>query len=78
MHAYNVVCIGKVSDDDDVIIIDPPVLGDLTGDGLVDVLDLLVVIADWGSCPGECGAADLNGDGVVDVLDLLIILQEWA
>ncbi|MEE3002258.1 MAG: dockerin type I domain-containing protein [Planctomycetota bacterium] len=78
VYANNVVINGKVSDDDDVIIIDPPVLGDLTGDGLVDVLDLLVVIADWGSCPGECSAADLNGDGVVDVLDLLIILQEWS
>ncbi|MBM44541.1 MAG: hypothetical protein CMJ36_05980 [Phycisphaerae bacterium] len=78
VYANNVVINGKVSDVLDVIIINPPVLGDLNGDSLVDVLDLLVVIAEWGSCPGECGAADLNGDGVVDVLDLLIILQEWS
>ncbi len=52
------------------------VLGDITGDGVVDVLDLLELLSAWGPCP-DC-PEDLNGDGVVDVLDLLILLSEWS
>jgi len=57
----------------------PPV-GDITGDGVVDTLDLLALLADWGPCPdppADC-PADLDGDGVVDVLDLLILLGSWT
>jgi len=48
---------------------------DVTGDGVVDVLDLLAVLAAWGECVG-C-PEDINGDGVVDVLDLLAVLAAW-
>ncbi len=51
--------------------------GDFDGNGVVDVNDLLVIIAAWGSCTGDC-QADLNGDGVVDVLDILEILALWS
>ena len=50
--------------------------GDVNGDGVVDVVDLLAVLAAWGPCPG-C-PEDLNDDDVVDVLDLLIVLGEWT
>ncbi len=56
------------------------VVGDVNGDGVVDVLDLIELLAAWGDCPDppdEC-PADLNDDGVVDVLDLLIILGNWT
>lgn len=49
---------------------------DATGDGSVDVADLLAVLADWGPCPG-CGA-DVDGSGVVDVADLLAVLAGWG
>jgi len=49
---------------------------DVTLDGIVDVLDLLGVLADWGPCPG-C-PTDITGDGVVDVLDLLEVLAQWG
>jgi len=49
---------------------------DLTGDGVVDVLDLLEVLAAWGPCP-DC-PEDITGDGIVDVLDLLEILSAWG
>ncbi len=55
---------------------DPTVPGDVTGDGIVDVVDLLAVLSAWGPCP-DC-PEDLNGDGVVDVLDLLIVLSNWS
>jgi hypothetical protein len=53
--------------------------GDLNGDGIVDVLDLLMLLDAWGAChrTGNC-PADLNGDGSVDVLDLLILLDHWG
>jgi hypothetical protein len=52
------------------------VFGDIDGDGVVDVRDLLVLITSWGPCQG-C-PADLNGDGVVDFIDLLILLENWS
>jgi len=54
--------------------------GDLNGDGIVDVVDLLVLLGQWGPCPppDEPCPADLDGNGVVDVLDLLALLGNWG
>lgn len=60
---------------DAVVDAGPWTSGDLTGDGLVGVDDLLIVIADWGQAGG---AADLDGDGEVGVNDLLIVLEAWT
>ncbi|MDG2292142.1 MAG: dockerin type I domain-containing protein, partial [Phycisphaerales bacterium] len=51
------------------------VLGDVTGDGLVNVSDLLAIIAGWG-CAGSC-AADVNDDGQVNITDLLLVIANW-
>ena len=48
---------------------------DVNGDGCVDVLDLLDVIAGWGTAGPY---ADVNCDGVVDVLDLLDVIAAWG
>lgn len=50
--------------------------GDVTGDGHVNVDDLLAVISSWGYCP-EC-PADFDGDGFVGVNELLFVLQYWG
>jgi len=47
--------------------------GDITGDGLVDVADVLALASEWGSNDGQLG--DLNADGFVDISDLLIVAQ---
>ena len=50
--------------------------GDVNGDGVVNVADLLLVLAAWGECPG-C-PEDLTGDGFVTVEDLLVVLGNWG
>ena len=48
-------------------------VGDLDGNHAADVVDLLILLAAWGTPAG-----DLNGDGNTDVQDLLIILAAWG
>jgi len=50
-------------------------LGDATGDTLVGVNDILVIVSDWESTnsPG-----DVNGDGIVSIKDILIVLANWG
>jgi len=50
--------------------------GDINGDGLVNGIDLALILGSWGPCPG-C-PADLNGDLVVDGADLAIVLGYWS
>ena len=48
---------------------------DINGDGTVNVLDLLAVLAAW----GQSGVPeDINGDGTVNVFDLLEVLAAWG
>ncbi len=54
----------------------PPCTADINGDGVVDVLDLLKLLAAWGMT-GDM-AEDVNDDGVVDVLDLIMLLGWWG
>ena len=58
---------------------------DLNGDGVVNGIDLGILLANWSipaGTPGCRGAmpcpADLNGDTVVDGLDLGILLANWT
>lgn len=52
---------------------------DLNNDGVVDVSDLLILLANWGQCPrNDTCIGDINGDGVVDVSDLLLLLASWG
>ena len=55
---------------------DPILPGDVNGDGIVNVTDLLTIMDAWGPCSG-C-PADLNGDGIVDVTDLLEVVGNWG
>lgn len=49
-----------------------PVPYDLTGDGIVNILDLTFVASHFGESDSD---ADVNGDGTVDILDLVLIAQ---
>ena len=51
-----------------------PALGDLNGDGDINVTDILQIISHWGQVHSS---ADLNGDGNVSIVDLLILIENW-
>jgi hypothetical protein len=63
---------------DAVADVAPRVPGDATGDGIVDALDALAVIAHWGVTGPDGWDADFNGDGFVDALDFLTLLANWS
>ena len=56
-----------------------PPLGDLDGDCVVGVKDLLILLGAWGPCSkkGDC-PADLDKSGDVGVKDLLVLLGNWG
>jgi hypothetical protein len=57
-----------------------PVAGDISGDGSVDVVDLLYLVESFGLGLGERGyepKCDLASDNIVDVVDLLTLVENW-
>ena len=52
-------------------------LADISGNGVVDGVDLAFVLGSWGSGGGKAGA-DINGDGVVAGEDLAMVLGAWG
>lgn len=52
-------------------------IGDINGDGIVDLSDLSILLSQFGNINPN-GVADLNGDGVVDVNDLSIMLNAFG
>jgi hypothetical protein len=51
------------------------IAGDLDGDGVVAIGDLLELISFFGE---QSDTADLDGDGIVSVSDMLIMLGNWT
>ncbi|MHC4126855.1 MAG: hypothetical protein ACYSWT_00620 [Planctomycetota bacterium] len=52
--------------------------GDTNGDALVNVNDVLNVLANWGLGPFDPPGADTNSDGIVNVTDFLLVLAGWG
>lgn len=52
-------------------------LGDLNGDGFVNVTDLFALLSAWDVCSTLCCPGDLDMSRAVDVGDLFILLSNW-
>jgi hypothetical protein len=51
--------------------------GDLFLDGVVDAMDLAIVLGAWGACDvGPC--PDQDGNCLIDAVDLAIVLGAWG
>ena len=48
---------------------------DVTGDGVVNILDLVLVVSHFGDVNTD---ADVNGDGAVNILDLTLVAQNFS
>ena len=48
----------------------------MNGDGVVDIFDINLVSANWGTPGGPTG--DANGDGNVDIFDINLISANWT
>ena len=55
---------------------DQPCVGDMDGDLVVTVSDVLDVLSEFG-CSSEC-SMDINGDGVTNVTDVLLVLSAFG
>ena len=55
-----------------------PCVGDISGNGVVDGIDLAAVLGAWGTSGKGEFPADVNGDGNVDGSDLAIVLGGWG
>jgi len=51
--------------------------GDINNDTKIDILDFVILMANWGSTTSN-NIADLNGDNKVDILDFVILMANWT
>jgi hypothetical protein len=55
-----------------------PCLGDINGDGIIDIADLALFLSVFGSAAGPGDCADMNGDGIIDIADLALFLSGFG
>ena len=57
---------------------DTTVPGDVNQDGVVSILDMVIVAQHFGKNAAANPAADINGDGVISILDLIVVSQQMG
>lgn len=55
-----------------------PCVGDLNGDGVIDISDLATLLGNYGSTTANPEDGDLDGDGDVDIADLATLLSVYG
>ena len=58
------------------LAVDPQLIADVDGNGVVDIIDLVQVASLFGT-KGQSDA-DINGDGVVDIVDLVLVANAFG
>jgi hypothetical protein len=57
------------------------IVGDINGDGVVNILDAILLANAFNSRPGDSNwnpKADLNGDGIVNILDAILLANDFG
>jgi hypothetical protein len=57
------------------------IVGDINGDGIVDILDAILLANAFDSVPGDSNwnpNADINGDNIVEILDAIILANNFG
>jgi hypothetical protein len=67
--------LGVVFEQLTIEVVSDELFGDLNGDCVVNLDDLLLVISHWGE---GSGGGDANGDGATDAVDVLIVIGQWG
>lgn len=52
--------------------------GDLNGDGVVDIQDVILIIQNFKRRQSYDAGADINNDGVVNVFDMVLLGRQWG
>jgi thermitase len=83
--AYALPVLGETDIADNTLSSPTPVkvklLGDINGDGIVDIFDIALAAKAFGSYPGHPRwnlEADINSDGVVDIVDIATIAKNFG
>ena len=65
-----------MADDTQLMIVPAVIAGDANGDGVVNVLDMILIAQHWGET-GSSGwiPEDVSKDGAISVLDMVMIGQ---
>ncbi len=72
---------GDTSEFSACVTVETAAPGDADGDGVVGIGDFLIVLGNWGVCPGPCPPAclgDVDDDCEVGIEDFLMVLGNWS
>ncbi|MDH7477397.1 MAG: CARDB domain-containing protein [Candidatus Bathyarchaeota archaeon] len=88
-HAYTITAIADTVPDETNVdnnvftdgLVKIKLLGDMDGDGKVDIKDLVLLIKAFGSYPGHLrwnSNADFNSDSRIDIKDLILLVKNFG
>lgn len=60
-----------------VIVRDPNIRGDVNGDGLVNIVDIGIIIDNYRQPGSSNPFADLNSDGIINIVDIGIVVDNY-
>ena len=60
------------------LVVKDGLIWDVNGDGLVSILDLILVAQDFGKTASLYLGTDVNGDGIISILDLILVAQHFG
>jgi subtilisin family serine protease len=51
---------------------------DINGDGIINIVDIIIVARNFGSAATVAPEADVNGDGLINILDLVLVARQFG